>query len=80
MKDDDDEQVESDLQAEKVKLKSRFDAEFDQSKDPDSTYLNELQQEVELQSKVLLSFSLSLVPSLYRSVLVESIGIREHAR
>lgn len=58
--DDDDEgegkSKETKLQAKKAKLKSAFDAEYDQSKDPDSGYLDELKKEVETQSKVLFLF------------------------
>ncbi len=43
---------ETKLQAKKAKLKSAFDAEYDQSKEPDSTYLDELKKEVEIQTKV----------------------------
>jgi hypothetical protein len=49
---------ESKLQAKKAKLKSTFDAEYDQSKEPDSAYLDELKKEVELQTNVLFSISL----------------------
>ena len=60
--DDDDGEKEEDeksdepskLQAKKAKLKSAFDAEYDQSKEPDSAYLDDLKKEVELQSKVPL--------------------------
>ena len=41
----------------KAKLKSRFDAEYDQSREPDSAYLDELKKEVDLQSKVPIRFS-----------------------
>lgn len=40
------------LEKKKAKLKSQFDAEFDQSKDPDSGYLEKLKEEVEVQGKV----------------------------
>ena len=58
--DDDDEEGEGDdeetkLKTKKAKLKSAFDAEYDQSKEPDSAYLDELQKEVEIQSKVTFS-------------------------
>ena len=46
----------SKLQAKKAKLKSAFDAEYDQSKDPDSGYLDELKKEVEIQTKVISPF------------------------
>jgi hypothetical protein len=48
---------ESKLQAKKAKLKSAFDAEYDQSKDPDSGYLDELKKEVDIQTKVIFPFS-----------------------
>ncbi|CAF4366192.1 unnamed protein product, partial [Rotaria sordida] len=40
------------LENKKAKLKSIFDAEYDQSKDPDSAYLDELKKEVEIQTKL----------------------------
>ena len=43
----------------KAKLKSRFDAEYDQSKEPDSAYLDEMKKEVDLQSKVPIRCSFS---------------------
>ncbi len=51
-----DDNEESKLQDKKAKLKSEFDAEYDQSKDPDSAYLDELKKEVEIQTKVILPF------------------------
>ena len=69
-----------DLQVEKVKLKSRFDAEYDQSKDPDSAYLKEMQQEVDLQSKVTVSFFLFPATLTVLVLSAESFGVREHAR
>src|SRR5438045_2878987 len=59
--DNDDDQMdyddeESKLQDKKAKLKSTFDAEYDQSKDPDSAYLDELKKEVEIQTKVSVFF------------------------
>ncbi|CAF4234077.1 unnamed protein product [Rotaria sp. Silwood2] len=57
--DDDDDQMDyeddeekTQLEAKKAKLKSAFDAEYDQSKDPDSTYLDELKKEVDIQTKL----------------------------
>jgi len=46
------EKTEENLREKKAKLKSKFDEEFDQSKDGDSTYLDELKKEVEIQSKL----------------------------
>ncbi|CAF0719294.1 unnamed protein product [Adineta ricciae] len=43
---------EAKLRSKKAKLKSTFDAEYDQSKDPDSKYLDELKKEVEIQTKL----------------------------
>ncbi|CAF1346890.1 unnamed protein product [Rotaria magnacalcarata] len=40
------------LETKKANLKSVFDAEYDQSKDPDSGYLDELKKEVEIQTKL----------------------------
>jgi hypothetical protein len=57
----DDDNEKSKLQAKKAKLKSAFDAEYDQSKEPDSAYLDDLKKEVEIQTKVTFLFvSLSL--------------------
>ncbi|CAF1546385.1 unnamed protein product, partial [Adineta steineri] len=55
--DDDDEDEEKDpedakLQNKKAKLKSQFDTEYDQSKEPDSKYLDELRKEVDIQTKL----------------------------
>lgn len=55
--DEDEEEDKSKLQAKKAKLKSAFDAEYDQSKEPDSAYLDELKKEVEIQTKVLFLLS-----------------------
>ena len=49
---DDEEKTTGKLQEKKAKLKSQFDEAFDQSKDTDSKYLDELKREVEMQSKV----------------------------
>jgi len=49
---EEDNSKETKLQAKKAKLKSAFDAEYDESKDPDSGYLDELKKEVEIQTKV----------------------------
>lgn len=67
---DDDEDKTKDLQAKKAKLKSAFDAEYDQSTDPDSKYLDDLKKEVEIQTKVnwiLPSFSFLLISTKYSS-------------
>ncbi len=48
----DEDAEETQLQDKKAKLKSAFDAEYDQSKEGDSTYLDELKKEVEIQTKV----------------------------
>ncbi|CAF1070682.1 unnamed protein product [Rotaria sp. Silwood1] len=48
----DDDEEKTKLEAKKAKLKSLFDAEYDQSKDPDSAYLDELKKEVEIQTKL----------------------------
>lgn len=56
--DDDDKNKEGEekkLQDKKAKLKSAFDAEYDQSKEPDSAYLDELKKEAEIQTKVIIS-------------------------
>ncbi|CAF0894337.1 unnamed protein product [Adineta steineri] len=55
--DDDDDDEEKDpedakLQNKKAKLKSQFDTEYDQSKEPDSKYLDELRKEVDIQTKL----------------------------
>jgi len=66
----DDDNEKSKLQAKKAKLKSAFDAEYDQSKEPDSAYLDDLKKEVEIQTKVTFLF----VPlSLKSHFLVKSI-------
>lgn len=55
---DNDEDEIAKLEAKKANKKSAFDAEYDQSKDPDSAYLDELKKEVEIQTKVLLLINL----------------------
>ncbi|CAF4492477.1 unnamed protein product, partial [Rotaria magnacalcarata] len=50
--DEDDNKEKTKLETKKANLKSVFDAEYDQSKDPDSGYLDELKKEVEIQTKL----------------------------
>ena len=50
-----DDSAEQSLQEKKAKLKSQFDAEYDQSKDPNSAYLDDLKKEVDLQSKLKIA-------------------------
>jgi uncharacterized protein YpmS len=69
---DEDDPAAAKLQSKKEKLKSTFDAEYDQSKEPDSTYLDDLQKEVDMQTKVLLNSSFN---HFNKSLLVKSIGI-----
>ena len=75
---DEDEDEEEKLKEKKEKLKSQFDAEFDQSKEGDSTYLDELKKEVEIQSKVRRKND--EFPRNFSFSSVESFRIRRYAR
>jgi hypothetical protein len=68
------------LRTKKANLKSQFDAEYDQSKDGESAYLDELKKEVELQSHVRTRSTGDFDGLDRDSFLVESVGIRRHAR